>query len=152
MDVSGVILRQISLGVDSHSYPSVFKPSFLGDSIDAGLRFSGELGHLGRRNLGACLKPRSSFCDEGHLRYYSPAIRCGGGLKEKEKEMCNKEKKMKKRLKLLKGLGKDIALFEDMGFGLDPAHALADKVKGKMISVCMPVLLILLLLLLLDDI
>lgn len=43
---------------------------------------------------------------------------------------------MKKRLKLFKGLGKDIVLFEDLGFGLDPAHALADQVKGKMISVC----------------
>lgn len=142
MEVTGLVFRPLpslsGAGIDAHSHPSVFKPSFLGDSIDAGTRFSGEYRTLGPRDLRVSVKPRNfyGFCDDGHLQYYSSVIRCGGGaLKEKEKELSCKEKKMKKRLKLLKGLSKDISMFSDMGFGLDPDHGLADQVKGKMISV-----------------
>lgn len=144
MKLSGVVSRPLlsfsGAGIDTHSHHhSSIKPYPLGGSIDAGTRFSGELRIVGRRDSRLRVKTRifSGFSDNGHLQYYSPAIRCGGGgvKKEKEKELVSKEKKMKKRLKLLKGLSKDISMFSDMGFGLDPDHGLADQVKGKMISV-----------------
>jgi hypothetical protein len=131
MEVSGVVSRQL--------------PSFTG----AGERFSGKTRQLGFQETRIALKPRkfsglltSGFSDEGHLRYYNgPAVavaaslsatKCGGGKKEQVKDVV--AKKMKKRLKLLKGLKKDLSMFSEMGFGLNPDHDLADQVKEKMIS------------------
>lgn len=43
-------------------------------------------------------------------------------------------KKLKKKMKLLKALSRDITVFSDMGFGLASDLGLAGEVKGKMIS------------------
>ncbi|MCL7045728.1 hypothetical protein MKW94_030009 [Papaver nudicaule] len=73
----------------------------------------------------------SVFSDNGHLQYYvSPPM---SGLKNKEK----KEKKnpemviIKKKLKLVKGLSKNLSMFESMGFGLEMENGLISQVKGK---------------------
>lgn len=93
---------------------------------------------MGHQDLRVSVKPRKAFefCDDGHLEYYNKSlkmIRCGG-VKEKEKELESKEKMMKKKLKLLKGLSKNISMFSGMGFGLDSDVGLAGEVKGQMIS------------------
>lgn len=93
---------------------------------------------MGLQDLRVSVKPRKAFefCDDGHLEYYNKSlkmIRCGG-VKEKEKELESKEKMMKKKLKLLKGLSKNISMFSGMGFGLDSDVGLAGEVKGQMIS------------------
>ncbi|CAI9756650.1 unnamed protein product [Fraxinus pennsylvanica] len=67
------------------------------------------------------------FSDTGHLEYYnynnksSGIIRCGKRETIKEKET----KKIKNKLKLLKGLSKDLSTFSNMGFGFN-----SDEVKG----------------------
>ncbi|KAI3946864.1 hypothetical protein MKW98_003427 [Papaver atlanticum] len=73
----------------------------------------------------------SAFLENGHLQYYvSPPM---SGLKNKEK----KEKKnlemgiIKKKLKLVKGLSKNLSMFESMGFGLEMENGLISQVKGK---------------------
>lgn len=75
----------------------------------------------------------SGFYDNGHLQYYYMGPRCGG---KKEKEM---EKgsavTAKKKLKLLKGLTKDLSRFSDMGFGLDTDDGLVAQVQRKAMSV-----------------
>lgn len=91
---------------------------------------------MGLQDLRVSVKPRKAFefCDDGHLEYYNKSlkmIRCGG---VKEKELESKEKMMKKKLKLLKGLSKNISMFSGMGFGLDSDVGLAGEVKGQMIS------------------
>ncbi|KAF3629888.1 putative cytosolic purine 5'-nucleotidase-like [Capsicum annuum] len=69
------------------------------------------------------------FYDEGCMEYYSSCgrggriVRCGGGKKE--------EKEMKKKMKLLKGLSKDLSNLCEMGFGCDVG--LVDQVQGKTI-------------------
>ncbi|XP_058212275.1 diacylglycerol O-acyltransferase 3 [Rhododendron vialii] len=90
----------------------------------------------------------SGFSDMGHIQYYSSEpttwgrIRCGSGkidmkniAKDKDKDMIKDEKKMmkKKRLKLVKGLSRDLSMFSDLGFVLDN-HGLDDQLKGNIIS------------------
>ena len=70
------------------------------------------------------------FSDKSHLQYYN-----GPKMAVKEKEAA-KKKDMKKKLKLLKGLSKNLSIFSDIGFGLNPADGLDHQVKGQMISVC----------------
>lgn len=70
------------------------------------------------------------YYDEGYLEYYSygrGGVRCG---KKKEKDMVLKAKK--KKMKLLKGLSKDLTSLNEMGFGCDVG--LADQFQGKTIS------------------
>ncbi|KAK7243363.1 hypothetical protein RIF29_38156 [Crotalaria pallida] len=70
----------------------------------------------------------SSFCDEGHLQYYAPPI-CGG--KEKGPAVLS----VKKKLKLLKGLSKDLSMFSRLGFHLDPQKcALFDDLQANLNS------------------
>ncbi|CAL5346754.1 unnamed protein product [Camellia sinensis] len=150
MGVSGVVFRPIpcysGAGIDAHSHSSS-KPSvssgMMGMPVHGGAPFSCRL--LGSRGSRIRKFSNYGFCDDGHMQYYygygsTPPIRgrAGTGKKDhaKEKETtANKKKKLKKRLKLLKGLSKDLSMFSDMGFGLDPHnHGLVDQVKGKMIS------------------
>ncbi|KAL7178447.1 hypothetical protein ACSBR2_031562 [Camellia fascicularis] len=148
MEVSGVVFRPIpcysGAGIDAHSHSSS-KPSvssgMMGMPVHGGAPFSCRL--LGSRVSRIRKFSNYGFCDGRHMQYYygygsTPPIRAGTGKKDhvKEKETtANKKNKLKKRLKLLKGLSKDLSMFSDMGFGLDPHnHGLVDQVKGKMIS------------------
>ncbi|KAL4579184.1 hypothetical protein LXL04_015321 [Taraxacum kok-saghyz] len=76
------------------------------------------------------------FSDKSHLQYYN-----GPKMAVKEKEVAAKKKDMKKKLKLLKGLSKNLSIFSDIGFGLNPADGLDHQVKGQMISEATEVLL-----------
>ncbi|VFQ74433.1 unnamed protein product [Cuscuta campestris] len=85
----------------------------------------------------------SLFADEGHLWYYSAGgrrIRCGvksetlrSDVKVKDKET---SKLMKKRLKLLKNLSRDLFTMTQIGFGFDCADGcdLPDREREKAIS------------------
>ncbi|KAK4373873.1 hypothetical protein RND71_004550 [Anisodus tanguticus] len=79
-------------------------------------------------NLSTMLSVKSKkfmgYYDEGYLEYYSSGrIRCG--KKEKDMEL----KKTKKKMKLLKGLSRNL---NEMGFGI--GIGLVDQVQGKTIS------------------
>ncbi|KAJ8560949.1 hypothetical protein K7X08_027139 [Anisodus acutangulus] len=79
-------------------------------------------------NLSTMLSLKSKkfmgYYDEGYLEYYSSGrIRCG----KKEKDMVLK--KTKKKMKLLKGLSRNL---NEMGFGI--GIGLVDQVQGKTIS------------------
>ncbi|CAN6548346.1 unnamed protein product [Malus baccata var. baccata] len=125
MEVSGAVSRQV--------------PCFSAGKIDTTARscttwFSCELRALGRRDFGVSLgtrRPRrhlnSGFSDDGHLQYYQVGPMCGG-MKENEKEI-------KKKVKLLKGLSKDCAVYSQMGFGpFDSQEGLAPQLQGRLIS------------------
>ncbi|XP_059636778.1 diacylglycerol O-acyltransferase 3 [Cornus florida] len=141
MEVSGVFSRRLhcfpSAGIEAHSH-SFAKPFSPGASIDVGAMFSGNSRLMGCRVSTGPIKI-SGFSDDGHVKYYygsSPAIRCGCGKREKEEGSSGTAtvKKLKKKMKLLKGLSKDLSKFSDMGFGLGPGDGLVGEVKGKMIS------------------
>ncbi|XP_016445130.2 diacylglycerol O-acyltransferase 3 [Nicotiana tabacum] len=83
----------------------------------------------------------SGFKDEGYLEYYNSSgrgssriIRCG--KKEKNKENDVALKKTKKKMKLLKGLSRDLSNLSEMGigFGFGSDIGLVDQVQGKTIS------------------
>ncbi|KAG5573928.1 hypothetical protein H5410_063694 [Solanum commersonii] len=75
------------------------------------------------------------FYDEGCLEYYSSGrggiIRCG--KKKKEKDM-GELKKTKKKMKLLKGLTRNLSNLNEMGLGFGYDVDLVDQVQGKTIS------------------
>lgn len=125
MEVSGVVSRQVQC--------------FSAAKIDTTSRsctasFNCELRVLGRRDFGVSLRTRrprrhlnSGFSDDGHLQYYQAGSMCGG-MKEKEKEI-------KKKVKLLKGLSKDLAAYSQMGFGpFGSQEGLVAQLQGKLIS------------------
>lgn len=62
----------------------------------------------------------------------------GGFVKMSKKE---KVGSVKKKLKLLKGLSKDLSTFSQMGFAVDQDQNLLDQVRGKMISEAAEVLM-----------
>ncbi|KAM1021990.1 hypothetical protein TB1_042254 [Malus domestica] len=64
--------------------------------------------------------------DRLHVQYYQAGPTCGG-MKEKVKEI-------KKKVKLLKGLSKNLAVYSQIGFEpLDSQEGLVDQLQGKMI-------------------
>lgn len=122
MEVSGLVSRQV--------------PCFSGAGIDARSSkpsFSGELHFPGRDEFGVSLRTRrsrglnmtSGFCDNGHVEYYYSGPRCGGNNK--------KEKEIKKKLKLLKGLSM-LSASSQISTGLDTEEGLGAQVQGKLIS------------------
>ncbi|KAF8409436.1 hypothetical protein HHK36_005512 [Tetracentron sinense] len=65
--------------------------------------------------------------DELEKYYVTPRA---GGKKKKGAKMVT----VKKRLKLIKGLSRDLSMFYGMGFGMETEDGLIGEVKGKMIS------------------
>ncbi|XP_061989637.1 diacylglycerol O-acyltransferase 3 [Rosa rugosa] len=117
MEVSGLVSRQV--------------PCFSGAGIDtrsANSSFSGDVHFPGRNEFGVSLRTRramsSGFFDKGHVEYYYSGPRCGGNKKEKE---------IKKKLKLLKGLS-ELSASSQISTGLDSEEGLAAQVQGKLIS------------------
>lgn len=121
MEVSRFALGQSSCfsvaGMDVHAPISHYSASSSSLSIPC----RGKSGFSSRR------RKMCGFSDTGHLEYYnynnksSEIIRCGKKENIKEKET----KKIKNKLKLLKGLSKDLSTFSNMGFGFN-----SDEVKG----------------------
>lgn len=133
MEVSGVAFRRVpclsGAVIDAHSA----KPSVsVGPSEFRVLGYGDSRAFTRPRKSYGALMINSGFCDNGHLQYYYAGPRCGG-KKEKEKE---KEKAVtaKKKLKLLKGLTKDLSKFSDMGFGVDSDDDLAAQAQRKAMS------------------
>ncbi|OVA16631.1 hypothetical protein BVC80_1543g65 [Macleaya cordata] len=136
MEISGVVNRPLpcfsGAGFDTHSS----KPSFCCLSFDAGNQFPVD--------SKISVKPRkfpgistSGFSDQGHLQYYvSPK----SGTKKKEKKNLEMAT-IKKKLKLVKGLSKDLSMFSSLGFGLETEDGLISEVKGKNLSEASEILL-----------
>uniref|UniRef100_A0A2N9EID0 Uncharacterized protein n=1 Tax=Fagus sylvatica TaxID=28930 RepID=A0A2N9EID0_FAGSY len=128
MEVSGVTFRRVpclsGAGIDTRSSDS--KPS----------RFI----RVRPRNCYGVMK--SGFCDNGHSHYYYAGPICGGVGKKDNNSSSSASASAsasdaltsKKKLKLLKGLTKDLSKFSDIGFGLDSADALLHQVQGKLLS------------------
>ncbi|KAF8394746.1 hypothetical protein HHK36_020963 [Tetracentron sinense] len=134
MEVQGVVFRSLPCFSGADFDTRYLNPSFSGLSFDAGNRFAGDLRLLCSRDSKVSVRSRK-FPDDGNLQYYV-APRSGGRKKEKEKE-----KGSKKRLKLIKGLSRDLSVFYGMGFGVETEDGLIGEVKGKMISVIIQSLL-----------
>lgn len=144
MEVSGVVFQPLHSLSSAASADAAhvrrscsLKPSFSGGI----LRLSSvkpKRSISNSRFFGVSANSTSGFCDNGHLEYYNgpttTSTCSAAGRNDKEITSKKKKKTMKKKLKLLKGLSKNLSTFSDMGFGLDPDHGLADQVKGKMIS------------------
>ncbi|KAI3730202.1 hypothetical protein L6452_18879 [Arctium lappa] len=64
------------------------------------------------------------FSDKSHIQYYD----------DSRMAILKDKKEMKKQLKLVKGLSKNLSSFYDMGFGLNLDNELDELVRGKMIS------------------
>ncbi|GLT73893.1 hypothetical protein SLA2020_457230 [Shorea laevis] len=119
MEASGIVLRQIpcvsGAGVDGHGR------SFYSSSLKFGtLSFSGKV------------KLQSDgFRDKGHMMYYNRSWRCG------------EKREIKKKLKLLKGLSKDLSMFSNLGFVEDPQiqSSLVRGDQGKIVKEATEVLL-----------
>ncbi|KAF3456431.1 hypothetical protein FNV43_RR01081 [Rhamnella rubrinervis] len=136
MEVSGVVSRQVPSfsGVGIHTHSS--KPSFSGVPVASRTH----------RNSGVSFSPNkftapmnSAFSDNGHLQYYV-GPRCG--VKEEKKDKILGGVTTKKKLKLLKGLSKNLpSSFSELGFPLDLQEGLATEVENKLISEASEVLL-----------
>lgn len=73
----------------------------------------------------------NGFSDKSHVEYYNGGTKMSMEIKVKEEK-----KELKKKMKMLKGLSKNLGMFSEMGFGLnvDGDVELDQKVKGQMIS------------------
>ncbi|GLT91398.1 hypothetical protein SLE2022_092890 [Rubroshorea leprosula] len=116
MEASCVVLRQIPCvsgsGVDSHSRSS------FSSSSSSSLKF-GTLSFSGKVKLHS-----DGFRDKGHMMYYNGSSRCG------------EKKEIKRKLKLLKGLSKDLSMFSNLGFAEDPQiqSSLVREDQGKIVK------------------
>ncbi|KAF5176561.1 Diacylglycerol O-acyltransferase 3, cytosolic [Thalictrum thalictroides] len=142
MEVSGVVLRQLPFlsgtGIDTQSS----KLSFLSS------KNMGELCVLSNSKI--CLRSRKSyritrygFSDAGHVEYYCLSPKAGMGIKkDKKKKEISEKASLKKKLKLVKGMSKDLLRFSSMGFGVeDSEDSLIGEIKGNKISEATEILL-----------
>lgn len=109
MEVAGVVFRQSPCFSSTAGDVSISRQSIVKPT---------SIRVKARKWVGG-LVVSGEYSDKGHLQYYE-------GIKKKE---------VKKKLKLLKGLSKNLNTFTEMGFCLDPDNGLDQQVKGKMISV-----------------
>ncbi|XP_068660484.1 diacylglycerol O-acyltransferase 3-like [Aristolochia californica] len=141
MEVSGVRLRHL---------PSLSDAGFrsVSDSRAREAFPSSSLAFSTRQRRGSCslgvsrgceasagFAVSSAFPDDGHMRNYGSPI-CGGKKEKKEES-----KAIKKKLKLLKGLKKDLSAFSGIGFGLEEDAGMVGEVKGKLIAEAAEVLM-----------
>ncbi|XP_022770737.1 diacylglycerol O-acyltransferase 3, cytosolic [Durio zibethinus] len=119
--------------------------------VDFGCLFSREL-NLGVGDSRVSVRRRNSygrlscqFADSGHIRYYvSPRVGVGGGGDKKEKEKRREIKRVKKKLKFIKRLSKDLSMLPNMVDGKDIGIGLIGEVKMTMVSEASDILLALL--------
>ncbi|KAL5723623.1 hypothetical protein ACHQM5_006999 [Ranunculus cassubicifolius] len=136
MEVSGVVFRSLpcysGAGLDSQS--SCSKLSFASPTNCELVR--GDFSNIRLRSSSTKGVSRLGFTDSGHLQYYvSPKA----GLKKEKKK--SEIAVLKKKLKLVKGMSKDLLRFSSMGFGLDIEDGLITEVKEKKISEAIEILL-----------
>ncbi|KAL6553268.1 hypothetical protein OROGR_007110 [Orobanche gracilis] len=151
MDATGLVLRQpLRLGFSSYSAASAADQSSSLKEFKYRTSSASICARQRRRATGIL---SSGFCDQDHVKYYnsnfgpsssSPAAMSASTNGDKDKVHRNdkaSKKMMKKQLKLLKGLSRDLSTFSEMGFGLDSHGLLLDQVKGNMISEAAEVML-----------
>ncbi|PIA40905.1 hypothetical protein AQUCO_02400162v1 [Aquilegia coerulea] len=145
MEVSGVVLRQLPFlsgtGIDTQSSKLSFSSS----------KNIGELRLLGHREgvSKVCLRsrvcgiPSYGFSNGGHVDYYCLSPKAGMGIKkEKKNKEISEKASLKKKLKLVKGMSKDLLRFSSMGFCIEDAEdSLIGEIKGKKISEATEILL-----------
>ncbi|XVF32989.1 hypothetical protein REPUB_Repub17cG0130000 [Reevesia pubescens] len=136
METSGIVYRTVS------RLPAT--------RVEFGGQFSREL-NLGvgdsrvsvrSRNYNSCGRLSCQFFDSGHIQYYHVSPRCRGGVAEKkEKEKSCEIKTVKKKLKFIKRLSKDLSMLPHMADGEDVGIGLIGEVKERMIYEASDVLL-----------
>ncbi|KAL4364349.1 hypothetical protein GQ457_04G029870 [Hibiscus cannabinus] len=119
--------------------------------VDFAGPFSGEL-NCGVGDSRVSVRPRiksyrrlrCQFSDLGHVQYYvSPRGGCGGGGVATKKDMAKSSdiRRVKKKLKLMKRLSKDLSMLPQIAAGEDIRIGLASEVKVTMIQDASNVLL-----------
>ncbi|GMJ09269.1 diacylglycerol acyltransferase 3 [Hibiscus trionum] len=137
METSGIVCRTVS------SLPA--------SRVDFSRRFSGE-SNLGvgdsrvsvRPRVKSCRKLSFQFSDSGHVQYYvSPrGGGCGGGVAtKKDKGRSSEIRTVKKKLKLMKRLSKDLSMLPEIASSEDIRIGLAADFKVTMIQEASDVLL-----------
>ncbi|TYI55108.1 hypothetical protein E1A91_D11G117800v1 [Gossypium mustelinum] len=117
--------------------------------VDFSARFSRELNHgVGdsrvslRPRIKSCRRLCCQFSDLGHVQYYvSPRGGGSGDATKKDKGKSCEIKQVKKKLKLLKRLSKDLSMLPQIADGEDIRIGLAAEVKATMIHEASGVLL-----------
>ncbi|XWS36026.1 hypothetical protein CRYUN_Cryun20dG0046900 [Craigia yunnanensis] len=114
--------------------------------VDIGGRFSREL-NLGVGDSRVSVRPRNSFgrlscqfSDPVHVKYYASS-KGGAVSKNKDKEKSCEIKSVKKKLKLVKRLSKDLSMLPHMADGEDIGVGLIGEFKMTMFSEASDVLL-----------
>ncbi|KAD4385149.1 hypothetical protein R6Q59_010700 [Mikania micrantha] len=122
MEVTGVVFHQ-SPCFSPATAESRIRPSFPTMKKPKSFR---PISQLNRKSFAGCVVS-DEFSDKSHLQYYYEPVMAVGeiGLKKKD---------VKKKLKLLKGLSKNLSDFSEMGFCLNLDNGLDQQVKGQMIS------------------
>ncbi|GMI66693.1 diacylglycerol acyltransferase 3 [Hibiscus trionum] len=136
METSGIVSRTVS------RLPAA--------RVVFGGRFSGELNFgVGdsrvsvRPRIKSCRRLSFQFSDLGHVQYYvSPRGGGGGGdATKKDKGKSSEIRRVKKKLKLMKRLSKDLSMLPQIAAGEDIRIGLAAEVKVTMIQEASDVLL-----------
>ncbi|XVE77400.1 hypothetical protein DITRI_Ditri13aG0059500 [Diplodiscus trichospermus] len=126
METSGIVSRTVS------RLPAI--------TVDIGGRFSKEL-NFGVGDSRVSVRPRNISCgrlscqfsDPGHVQYYASA-KGRGVAKKKEKEKSCEIKTVKKKLKFIEKLSKNLSMLPRMADGEDIGIGLIGEVKVAMIS------------------
>ncbi|PIA60689.1 hypothetical protein AQUCO_00300301v1 [Aquilegia coerulea] len=146
MEVSGVVLRQLpclsGTGIDTQSS----KLSFSSSKNIGELRLLGHREGVSKvclRSRKVCGIPSYGFSDGGHVDYYCLSPKAGMGIKkEKKNKEISEKASLKKKLKLVKGMSRDLLRFSSMGFCIEDAEdSLIGEIKGKKISEATEILL-----------
>ncbi|KAK9282093.1 hypothetical protein L1049_005005 [Liquidambar formosana] len=145
MEVAGIVSLPVMRFYGARMDTRFSNSCSCGLFVDGGNRFRGDLG-LGSGDSLVSQRPRnffglssSGYSNFGHIEYYaSPKSE----EKEKQKKKSSEMNTLKKKLKLIKRLSRDLPKFSHMASsGVETENSLMGEVKGKMISEAMEVLL-----------
>ena len=127
MEASGIVYKTV--------------PRFPATRVGLGGRFSREL-DLGVVDSRVSVRSRNSqgrlscqFYDSGHVQYYvSPRAGGSAATKKKDKEKISEIKSVKKKLKFIEKLSKDLSMLPQMAGGGDIRIGLVAEVKVTIVS------------------
>ncbi|OMO64122.1 Thioredoxin-like protein [Corchorus capsularis] len=121
MEASGIVYRTV--------------PRLPATRVDFGGRLSRELNlgvvdsKVSVRSRNSCGRLSCQFSDSGHVQYYVSPRAGAAGTKKKEKEKSSQMKAVKKKLKFIEKLSKDLSMLPQMATGGDIRIGLVAEVK-----------------------
>ncbi|OMO82286.1 Thioredoxin-like protein [Corchorus olitorius] len=121
MEASGIVYRTV--------------PRLPATRVDFGGRLSRELNlgvldsKVSVRSRNSCGRLSCRFSDSGHVQYYVSPRAGASGTKKKDKEKSSQMKAVKKKLKFIEKLSKDLSMLPQMAAGGDIRIGLVAEVK-----------------------